>query len=107
LSWPVDVKHNPAYLNYASVGHNAPGLIGPRHGNWCTGLIDDDGLVCGGLQHLRERMNREEMIENAVEAATEADYTILCTGLNKDWESSPPFSSWWYWQSRTQSEPCM
>ncbi|KAJ6140882.1 hypothetical protein N7497_011775 [Penicillium chrysogenum] len=33
------------------------------------------------------RMNREEMIENAVEAATEADYTILCTGLNKDWES--------------------
>ncbi|OQE80112.1 hypothetical protein PENNAL_c0048G00727 [Penicillium nalgiovense] len=33
------------------------------------------------------RMNREEMIENAVEAAAEADYTILCTGLNKDWES--------------------
>ncbi|KAJ5286052.1 Glycoside hydrolase superfamily [Penicillium chrysogenum] len=33
------------------------------------------------------RMNRDEMIENAVEAATEADYTILCTGLNKDWES--------------------
>src|SRR3954453_12744617 len=20
---------------------DAPGLIGPRHGNWCTGLIDD------------------------------------------------------------------
>jgi hypothetical protein len=33
------------------------------------------------------RMNRDEMIEKAVEAATEADYTILCTGLNKDWES--------------------
>ncbi|KAJ5598367.1 hypothetical protein N7537_008451 [Penicillium hordei] len=33
------------------------------------------------------RMNRDEMIENAVNAATEADYTILCTGLNKDWES--------------------
>ncbi|OQD66026.1 hypothetical protein PENPOL_c005G05507 [Penicillium polonicum] len=33
------------------------------------------------------RMNGDEMIENAVEAATEADYTILCTGLNKDWES--------------------
>ncbi|OGE50684.1 hypothetical protein PENARI_c016G09905 [Penicillium arizonense] len=33
------------------------------------------------------RMNRDEMIENAVEAAAEADYTILCTGLNKDWES--------------------
>ncbi|GJN74822.1 glycosyl hydrolase [Purpureocillium lilacinum] len=33
------------------------------------------------------RMNHEEMIENAVKAAAEADYTILCTGLNKDWES--------------------
>ncbi|GLI73535.1 hypothetical protein PoHVEF18_001753 [Penicillium ochrochloron] len=33
------------------------------------------------------RMDRDEMIENAVKAATEADYTILCTGLNKDWES--------------------
>ncbi|KAF3385148.1 putative beta-glucosidase H [Penicillium rolfsii] len=33
------------------------------------------------------RMDRDEMIEKAVKAATEADYTILCTGLNKDWES--------------------
>ncbi|KAJ5882605.1 uncharacterized protein N7529_001277 [Penicillium soppii] len=33
------------------------------------------------------RMDQDEMIENAVEAAAEADYTILCTGLNKDWES--------------------
>ncbi|KAG2419655.1 hypothetical protein HFD88_004451 [Aspergillus terreus] len=33
------------------------------------------------------RMDRDEMIENAVKAAAEADYTILCTGLNRDWES--------------------
>ncbi|KAJ5943462.1 hypothetical protein N7516_003630 [Penicillium verrucosum] len=33
------------------------------------------------------RMDQDEMIESAVQAAAEADYTILCTGLNKDWES--------------------
>jgi beta-glucosidase-like glycosyl hydrolase len=33
------------------------------------------------------RIDHDEMIENAVEAAAEAEYIILCTGLNKDWES--------------------
>ncbi|KAJ5566911.1 Glycoside hydrolase superfamily [Penicillium sp. DV-2018c] len=33
------------------------------------------------------RMNRDELIENAVKAAVEADHTILCSGLNQDWES--------------------
>ncbi|KAJ5174040.1 Glycoside hydrolase superfamily [Penicillium coprophilum] len=33
------------------------------------------------------RMNVDEMIDNAVDAAAKADFTILCTGLNKDWES--------------------
>ncbi|KAJ5825627.1 hypothetical protein N7474_002765 [Penicillium riverlandense] len=33
------------------------------------------------------RMDPEQMVENAVKAAADADYTILCTGLNRDWES--------------------
>ncbi|KAF9893152.1 hypothetical protein FE257_012564 [Aspergillus nanangensis] len=33
------------------------------------------------------RMDAEQMVEDAVRAAQEADYTVLCTGLNRDWES--------------------
>ncbi|CAI7622341.1 unnamed protein product [Penicillium pancosmium] len=33
------------------------------------------------------RMDQDQMVENAVEAVTRADYAIICTGLNKDWES--------------------
>ncbi|KXG46867.1 Glycoside hydrolase, superfamily [Penicillium griseofulvum] len=56
-----------------------------------TSTMKSVGMVNfgGGAANLGAclRMNQDEMIENAVKAAVEADYTILCTGLNKDWES--------------------
>ncbi|EAW07055.1 beta-glucosidase H [Aspergillus clavatus NRRL 1] len=43
----------------------------------------------GGAAHLGAflHMDPEQMVRDAVKAASEADYTILCTGLNRDWES--------------------
>ncbi|KAF4221525.1 hypothetical protein CNMCM5878_008773 [Aspergillus fumigatiaffinis] len=43
----------------------------------------------GGAAHLGAclHMDPEQMVANAVKMATEADYTIVCTGLNRDWES--------------------
>ncbi|GFF61199.1 probable beta-glucosidase H [Aspergillus udagawae] len=43
----------------------------------------------GGAAHLGAclHMDQEQMIANAVKVAAEADYTIVCTGLNRDWES--------------------
>jgi beta-glucosidase len=43
----------------------------------------------GGAAHLGAclHMDPEEMVANAVKVAAEADYTIVCTGLNRDWES--------------------
>jgi beta-glucosidase len=43
----------------------------------------------GGAAHLGAclHMDPEQMIANAVKVAAEADYTIVCTGLNRDWES--------------------
>ncbi|KAJ5185401.1 Glycoside hydrolase superfamily [Penicillium cf. griseofulvum] len=56
-----------------------------------TSTMKSVGMVNfgGGAANLGAclRMNQDEMIDNAVKAAAEADYTILCTGLNKDWES--------------------
>ncbi|KAI2786154.1 putative beta-glucosidase H [Penicillium oxalicum] len=43
----------------------------------------------GGACHLGAclRMDPESMVERAVQAAIDADYAIICTGLNQDWES--------------------
>ncbi|RHZ62540.1 beta-glucosidase H [Aspergillus thermomutatus] len=43
----------------------------------------------GGAAHLGAclHMDPEQMVVNAVKVAAEADYTIVCTGLNRDWES--------------------
>jgi beta-glucosidase len=43
----------------------------------------------GGAAHLGAclHMDPEQMVANAVKLAAEADYTIVCTGLNRDWES--------------------
>ncbi|GIK06025.1 hypothetical protein Aspvir_010143 [Aspergillus viridinutans] len=43
----------------------------------------------GGAAHLGAclHMDPEQMVANAVKVAAEADYTIVCTGLNRDWES--------------------
>ncbi|KAE8414351.1 putative beta-glucosidase H [Aspergillus pseudocaelatus] len=43
----------------------------------------------GGAAHLGACLHVDptEMVRSAVKAAAEADYTILCTGLNHEWES--------------------
>jgi beta-glucosidase len=43
----------------------------------------------GGAAHLGAclHMDPEEMVANAVKVAAAADFTIVCTGLNRDWES--------------------
>lgn len=60
-------------------------------GNANTTTMETIGMVNfgGGAAHLGAalRMEPEKMIDNAVKAASEADYTIICTGLNGDWES--------------------
>lgn len=56
-----------------------------------TTTMETIGMVNfgGGAAHLGAclRMSPEDMIEKAVKAAEEADCTIICTGLNGDWES--------------------
>lgn len=43
----------------------------------------------GGAVHLGAclKMDPEEMIARALSAAAKADYTVICTGLNAEWES--------------------
>ncbi|KAL4810909.1 glycosyl hydrolase family 3 N terminal domain-containing protein [Aspergillus unguis] len=50
-----------------------------------TGMVN----FGGGAANLGAalRLDAEEMIERAVKAAADADYTVICTGLNQDWES--------------------
>ncbi|KAL4869506.1 hypothetical protein BDV12DRAFT_185192 [Aspergillus spectabilis] len=50
-----------------------------------TGMVNFGGGAANLGASLR--MDAEEMIDRAVKAAADADYTILCTGLNQDWES--------------------
>ncbi|KAL4787305.1 glycosyl hydrolase family 3 N terminal domain-containing protein [Aspergillus varians] len=50
-----------------------------------TGMVNFGGGAANLGASLR--MDAEEMINRAVAAAEDADYTILCTGLNQDWES--------------------
>ncbi|KAL2827201.1 hypothetical protein BDW59DRAFT_171490 [Aspergillus cavernicola] len=60
-------------------------------GSGSTATMKTTGMVNfgGGAANLGAslRMDAEEMISRAVKAAAEADYAILCTGLNQDWES--------------------
>ncbi|KAL7783602.1 glycoside hydrolase family 3 protein [Trichoderma ceciliae] len=43
----------------------------------------------GGAVHLGACLKRspQEMVASAIQAAADADYTIICTGLNGEWES--------------------
>ncbi|KAL3474583.1 glycosyl hydrolase family 3 N terminal domain-containing protein [Aspergillus californicus] len=50
-----------------------------------TGMVNFGGGAANLGASLR--MDAEEMICRAIEAAADADYTIICTGLNQDWES--------------------
>jgi beta-glucosidase len=56
-----------------------------------TTTMETIGMVNfgGGAAHLGAclRMGAEDMIANAVRAAVDADYTIICTGLSGEWES--------------------
>ncbi|OJJ02311.1 hypothetical protein ASPVEDRAFT_41806 [Aspergillus versicolor CBS 583.65] len=62
-----------------------------EYGSANTATLKTTGMVNfgGGAANLGAslRMDAEEMIKRAVKAAGEADYTILCTGLNADFES--------------------
>ncbi len=62
-----------------------------EYGSANTATLKTTGMVNfgGGAANLGAslRMDAEEMIDRAVKAAGEADYTILCTGLNADFES--------------------
>ncbi|KAI9376197.1 hypothetical protein BJX61DRAFT_531032 [Aspergillus egyptiacus] len=50
-----------------------------------TGMVNFGGGAANLGASLR--MDAEEMILRAVKIAADADYTIICTGLNQDWES--------------------
>lgn len=56
-----------------------------------TAVMETTGVVNfgGGAAHLGAclTMSRDQMIALAVEAAADADYTVICTGLNGEWES--------------------
>ncbi|KAM0518910.1 hypothetical protein ACHAPE_003900 [Trichoderma viride] len=60
-------------------------------GNANTTKMETTGMVNfgGGAVHLGAclRGDPKEMIARAVQAASEADYTIICTGLSGEWES--------------------
>ncbi|KAL3460299.1 glycosyl hydrolase family 3 N terminal domain-containing protein [Aspergillus heterothallicus] len=60
-------------------------------GSGNTATMKTTGMVNfgGGAANLGAslRMDSEEMVDRAVKAAAEADYAIICTGLNQDWES--------------------
>lgn len=62
-----------------------------EYGSANTATLKTTGMVNfgGGAANLGAslRMDAGEMINRAVKAAWEADYTILCTGLNADFES--------------------
>ncbi|KAL4734992.1 glycosyl hydrolase family 3 N terminal domain-containing protein [Aspergillus similis] len=50
-----------------------------------TGMVNFGGGAANLGASLR--LDAEEMISRAVKAAGDADYAIICTGLNQDWES--------------------
>ncbi|KAL5043293.1 putative beta-glucosidase H [Aspergillus fruticulosus] len=50
-----------------------------------TGMVNFGGGAANLGASLR--IDAEEMISRAVKAAEDADYAIICTGLNQDWES--------------------
>ncbi|RDW93780.1 beta-glucosidase H [Aspergillus mulundensis] len=50
-----------------------------------TGMVNFGGGAANLGASLR--MDAEEMVIRAVKAAKEADYAVICTGLNQDWES--------------------
>ncbi|CBF75131.1 hypothetical protein AN3903.2 [Aspergillus nidulans FGSC A4] len=50
-----------------------------------TGMVNFGGGAANLGASLR--LDAEEMINRAVKAAEDADYAIICTGLNQDWES--------------------
>ncbi|KAL4911036.1 hypothetical protein BDW74DRAFT_184573 [Aspergillus multicolor] len=50
-----------------------------------TGMVNFGGGAANLGASLR--MDAEEMINQAVKAAENADFAIICTGLNQDWES--------------------
>ncbi|KAL2814483.1 hypothetical protein BJX63DRAFT_420819 [Aspergillus granulosus] len=50
-----------------------------------TGMVNFGGGAANLGASLR--MDPEEMVERAVKAAADAEYAIICTGLNQDWES--------------------
>jgi beta-glucosidase len=56
-----------------------------------TTTMETIGMVNfgGGAAHLGAclRMDAKQMIEDAVQAAANSDYTIICTGLSGEWES--------------------
>jgi beta-glucosidase len=56
-----------------------------------TTRMETTGVVNfgGGAVHLGAclKMSSEDMVARAVRAAADADYTIICTGLNGEWES--------------------
>ncbi|KAL2854427.1 hypothetical protein BJY01DRAFT_231852 [Aspergillus pseudoustus] len=60
-------------------------------GSGNTATMKTTGMVNfgGGAANLGAslRMDPEEMVDRAVKAAADADYAIICTGLNQDWES--------------------
>ncbi|KAL3492245.1 hypothetical protein BJX62DRAFT_224726 [Aspergillus germanicus] len=60
-------------------------------GSGNTATMKTTGMVNfgGGAANLGAslRMDPEEMVDRAVKAAVDADYAIICTGLNQDWES--------------------
>ncbi|KAB8072481.1 putative beta-glucosidase H [Aspergillus leporis] len=62
-----------------------------EYGSANTSPITAIGVVHfgGGAAHLGAclQMDPADMVQRAVKAAAEADYTILCTGLNHEWES--------------------
>ncbi|KAH8432128.1 beta-glucosidase H [Aspergillus melleus] len=62
-----------------------------EYGSANTTTMKTVGMVNfgGGAANLGAclRMDAEQMVANAVQAAKDADCTILCTGLNQDWES--------------------
>ena len=56
-----------------------------------TSTMETMGMVNfgGGATHLGAclRLSREQMVERAVQAAKDAEYTVICTGLSGEWES--------------------
>ncbi|KAE8355429.1 putative beta-glucosidase H [Aspergillus coremiiformis] len=62
-----------------------------EYGSANTSPLKTIGVVHfgGGAAHLGAclQIDPAEMMKRAVKAAADADYTVLCTGLNHDWES--------------------